>query len=114
VYSTVVGNSADVSANVLIHQASFMFRSAFGSVVAEPLAGGENCGFQGTIDVTSNGGNFSDDSSCEFTNTARCRPRSWTWRRRRSPPHRASRADRRVERHRGDRSATGTLAAAPE
>jgi hypothetical protein len=62
VYSTIVGNSAASSANV-----AGSARSVFGTVVALPLGGGDNCG-PGT--VTSNGWNFSDDASCAFTNAA--------------------------------------------
>jgi hypothetical protein len=66
IYSTVVDNSATVGANVFIHQTTNVFRNSFGSVVARPAGGGENCGFQGGKDVTSSGFNFSDDASCLF------------------------------------------------
>jgi hypothetical protein len=67
IYSTVVDNSATVGANVFVHQSSFIFRNSFGSVVALPQGGGDNCGFQGTPATTSSGYNFSDDDSCNFT-----------------------------------------------
>jgi Putative pectate lyase-like adhesive domain len=69
VYSTVVGNSASIGANLFVHQATHVFRSSFGSVVASPKGGGDNCGFQFAPDATSNGYNFSDDDSCHFTAT---------------------------------------------
>ena len=70
IYSTVVDNSSSVGANIFIHQSTFKFRNSFGSVVAQPAGGGTNCAFQGEPDVTSSGYNFSDDGSCDFTNTA--------------------------------------------
>jgi hypothetical protein len=63
VYSTVAGNSAANSANVASGNLV-----TFGTVVALPLGGGDNCG-PGTP-ATSNGWNFSDDTSCGFTNVA--------------------------------------------
>jgi hypothetical protein len=66
----VVGNTAAIDANIFIKQNVFKLRSVFGSVIADPLGGGTNCGFQGVPSVTSNGDNFSDDSSCLLTNTA--------------------------------------------
>jgi hypothetical protein len=73
-YTTLVGNSAPVGANLEGGLTSF------GSVVALPLGGGENCGtpfpmstaVHNAVATTSNGFNFSDDASCGFaTNTDR-------------------------------------------
>jgi hypothetical protein len=61
VYSTIVSNTSGTSANITAPS-----RTSFGSVVALPLGGGTNCS-AGT--TTSNGWNFSDDTSCGFTNT---------------------------------------------
>jgi hypothetical protein len=66
VYATVAGNNAPVGANVEGNGNGTL--ASFGSVVALPGSGGLNCAdLAGT---TSNGFNFSDDSSCGFTNTA--------------------------------------------
>jgi hypothetical protein len=66
VYSTVVGNSAPSAANVLVNSSAGVLTS-FGSVVTGASGGGSNCGVPST---TSNGYDYSDDSSCGFTNTA--------------------------------------------
>lgn len=63
VYSTVTGNSAQTGANIM----SRNLLTAFGSVVALPN-GGANCVL--SAGSTSNGWNFSDDTSCGFTNVA--------------------------------------------
>jgi len=62
VYATVVGNTAQTGSNV---DSSSAFH-AFGSVVALG-SGGANCTFGST--ATSSGWNFSNDTSCLFTNT---------------------------------------------
>jgi hypothetical protein len=62
VYSTVVGNTAARAANV----AAYTSLTSFGSVVSGPIDS-TNCGGPGTF--TSNGYNFSDDASCNFTGT---------------------------------------------
>jgi hypothetical protein len=62
VYSTVVGNTAARAANVAAYESS----ASFGSVVSGPI-GSANCGGPGTF--ASNGYNFSDDASCNFTGT---------------------------------------------
>jgi predicted outer membrane repeat protein len=64
VYATVVQNTAPTGANILASADTLV---PFGSVVALPQGGGANC----VVDMTtSNGFNFSDDTSCGFTNTA--------------------------------------------
>jgi hypothetical protein len=68
VYTTLVGNSAPIGANL------DGGLSSFGSVVALPLGGGENCGspfpmgnaVHNAATTTSRGFNFSDDASCGF------------------------------------------------
>jgi hypothetical protein len=64
VYVTAVDNSALEGANVAADNEAGI--TSFGSVVAQPLGGGENCSTPAT---TSNGHNFSDDDSCGFTGT---------------------------------------------
>ena len=59
VYSTVVQNSSPSGANVAIDGVLH----SFGSVVALPAGGGENCAVDSSA---SNGYNFSDDASCGF------------------------------------------------
>jgi hypothetical protein len=61
VYSTVVSNSAPIGANVELLGGSGALTS-FATVVALPLGGGANC--TGVVGTTSNGFNFSDDTSC--------------------------------------------------
>jgi predicted outer membrane repeat protein len=65
IYATVVNNTAPTGANIEILQ--FDSLTSFGSVVALPRGGGTNCGFEPPPVTTSNGFNFSDDSSCGFT-----------------------------------------------
>jgi predicted outer membrane repeat protein/parallel beta-helix repeat protein len=60
VYSTVVENTSATGAN--ISDADGV--ASFGSVVALPQGGGENCAFTALV---SNGFNFSDDDSCGLT-----------------------------------------------
>jgi hypothetical protein len=62
VYATVTGNQAQTGANI----DSFNPLTAFGSVVAKPV-GGVDCVLNGA--TSSQGWNFSDDSTCGFTNT---------------------------------------------
>jgi predicted outer membrane repeat protein len=57
VYATVVQNTAPTGANL-----GFLTFAAFGSAVALPQGGGANCSGPGTT----NGFNFTDDSSCGF------------------------------------------------
>jgi predicted outer membrane repeat protein len=61
VYSTVVGNTAGNGANIFADEAI----TSFASVVSGPINSGNCAG--GT--TTSNGYNFSDDASCNFTGT---------------------------------------------
>ena len=61
-YSTVVSNSDATHANLGVIGGL----STFGSVIALPLGGGDNCNIQ-TGGVISNGYNYSDDSSCLLT-----------------------------------------------
>jgi hypothetical protein len=63
VYSTVVDNTAATGANI----ASVATASSFGTVVALPQVG-VNCVLTG-LPLTSHGWNFSDDTTCGFTNT---------------------------------------------
>jgi len=63
VYATVVQNTGVIAANVAAAGGTL---TSFGSVVALPT-GAVNC-FQSA--TTSNGDNFSDDTSCGFTNLA--------------------------------------------
>ena len=63
VYATVTGNQAQTGANI----ASGNPLTAFGSVVAKPV-GGVDCVLTGAA-TSSQGWNFSDDSTCGFTNT---------------------------------------------
>lgn len=66
VYSTIVGNGGGPTANVF---AGGGF-SSFGSIVAQPRgAGAVNCAV-GSPPTTSDGWNYSDDTSCGFTNVA--------------------------------------------
>ncbi len=67
VYATIAGNTAPTGANIEI--IAFDSLTSFGSVVALPLGGGENCNFQPVPVTISNGFNFSDDASCGFTGT---------------------------------------------
>jgi hypothetical protein len=62
VYSTIVDNTAATGANI----ASVATASAFGTVVALPQSG-VNCVLTG-LPLTSHGWNFSDDTTCGFTN----------------------------------------------
>jgi predicted outer membrane repeat protein len=62
-YSTVVQNTAPDDANA---GTVGLFQS-FGSVVALPLGGGDNCFIHPAGMAVSNGYNFSDDTSCKFT-----------------------------------------------
>jgi hypothetical protein len=64
VYSTIVGNSAPDGANVVVNNDTPL--DTFASVVAEPISG-KNCNIDTT---TTHGYNFSDDASCDFTDTA--------------------------------------------
>jgi hypothetical protein len=67
VYSTASGNSAaQGSANIRFNSESADV--AFASVIVDPLGGAANCG--GGAISSSAGDNYSDDSSCGFTNTA--------------------------------------------
>jgi hypothetical protein len=68
VYATVASNTAPTGANIEI--IAFDSLISFGSVVALPQGGGENCNFEESPVTVSNGFNFADDSSCGFTNTA--------------------------------------------
>ena len=61
-YATVVENTAATGASLSIDDFT-----SFGSVVALPQGGGSNCSVNGV--PTSNGFNFSDDTSCGFTGT---------------------------------------------
>lgn len=63
-YSTVVGNSAASSANVqgLSADPQFSVDEVFGSVIADPLGGGGNCGTSQS--GASAGFNVSDDATC--------------------------------------------------
>lgn len=63
VYATLTGNQAQTGANIN----STTQLVAFGSVVALP-SGGADCVLSGPT-TTSNGWNWSDDTSCGFTNT---------------------------------------------
>jgi len=65
VYATVVDNLAGLGANVGVVGTGGTFRS-FGSVVALPRTG-ENCLFSPLASTDSQGFNFSDDTSCDFT-----------------------------------------------
>jgi hypothetical protein len=69
-YSTVVGNSAADDANLqsLSADPEFSEDRVFGTVIAEPLGGGTNCG-PGSDAGASQGYNFSDDDSCNLTAT---------------------------------------------
>jgi hypothetical protein len=67
IYATVVGNSSPSGANIQIDSTDTLV--SFSSVVGTPLGGGDNCHFGGGQSTTSNGYNYSDDSSCGFTNT---------------------------------------------
>ncbi|HSO94891.1 MAG TPA: choice-of-anchor Q domain-containing protein [Acidimicrobiia bacterium] len=58
VYSTVVQNTAANGANL-----GFLTLASFGSAVALPSGGSQNCALPGT----SNGFNFTDDVSCDFS-----------------------------------------------
>jgi hypothetical protein len=62
-YATVVQNTNGIAANVLAFSDGL---NSFGSVVALPQ-GGPNCSLGGS---NSNGFNFSDDATCEFTGAA--------------------------------------------
>lgn len=62
VYATVVDNEASNVANVAGGLVSF------GSVIALPQGGGDNC--TAAAGAVTQGWNFSDDLSCEFTDTA--------------------------------------------
>jgi hypothetical protein len=62
IYATVVGNRVSGAAANLVTPAL----SAFASVVALPIGGTGNC----EAHTTSNGFNFSDDSTCGFTTTS--------------------------------------------
>jgi hypothetical protein len=63
-YSTVVGNTGPEGANVATQsEGEGLF--GFGSVVALPFGGGENCSL--TEATTSLGYNYSDDSSCGYS-----------------------------------------------
>jgi len=64
VYATVAGNTAPTGANIEI--LSFDSLTSFGSVVAQPLGGGANCGFEPTPVTNSNGYNWDTDGSCGF------------------------------------------------
>jgi hypothetical protein len=66
VYSTVVGNTSPLGANVYTFDEASSDLQSFGSVVTNPLGGGDNCAISGG---TSHGYNYSDDSSCGFTAT---------------------------------------------
>jgi hypothetical protein len=63
-YSTVVGNTSPEFANVWLNNDVPL--SSFGSVVTNPLGGGVNCNVDST---SSDGYNYSDDSTCGFTAT---------------------------------------------
>jgi CSLREA domain-containing protein len=61
VYTTMVGNSSPTGANF----SGSLTLNAFGSVIARPLGGGQNCSLNlGT--TVSNGFNHDDDGSCDF------------------------------------------------
>jgi hypothetical protein len=60
-YATIVGNSGPTGANVIGQVTSFA------SAIALHAGGGPNCG---ALKANSNGFNFSDDSSCGFTDDA--------------------------------------------
>lgn len=66
VYSTIAGNNSNTIANLgpnLVQEKGQL--TSFGSVVALPVGGGTNCA--NLAGTTSNGFNFSDDSSCGYT-----------------------------------------------
>jgi hypothetical protein len=64
VYSTIAGNSAPLGANIAVSSTDTL--TSFGSVVALPAGGGDNCSFQIGQSTTSNGHNWDDDGSCGF------------------------------------------------
>jgi hypothetical protein len=65
VYATITGNSAPAGSNIQIGDGTF---TSFGSVVTNPLGGGENCDIAG-VTPNSQGYNYADDTSCGFTAT---------------------------------------------
>jgi hypothetical protein len=65
VYSTVVSNTGEESANIDVSDGSPTQLTSFGSVVALPI-GGPNCDLNGSTTDT-HGFNYSDDGTCGFT-----------------------------------------------
>jgi hypothetical protein len=62
-HATVAGNTAPVGANIQV-QAGGDEMVSFGSVVANPLGGGEDCDLANGVATVSQGSNFSTDASC--------------------------------------------------
>ncbi len=68
VYSTITQNSAVASiggANITVEDPGPL--NLFGTVIAQPLGGAENCLFELEPTTVSSGYNFSDDTSCALT-----------------------------------------------
>jgi hypothetical protein len=65
VYSTITGNSATLGANLTVEDPGPL--NLFGTVIAQPQGGGENCLFEADPTTVSSGYNFSDDASCALT-----------------------------------------------
>jgi len=65
-FATIVGNTGPEGANVGTQSAEEILTS-FGSIIALPAGGGANCSL--TEPTTSAGYNFSDDPSCDLTET---------------------------------------------
>jgi hypothetical protein len=64
VYTDVAGNDAPVGANLRIETSDTL--ESFGSVVATPAGGGQNCSFGQDQSTDSHGYNWDDDGSCGF------------------------------------------------
>jgi hypothetical protein len=67
VYSTLVDNTADAGGNLSGYVGAAAILNIFGTVVASPLGGGDNC--SGFVMKTSNGFNWDDDGTCGFNST---------------------------------------------
>lgn len=64
IHATLVGNEARQGANIAVWEAPL---AAFGSVIAMPAGGGQNCQLDVDGDAAGTGHNFADDASCNFT-----------------------------------------------
>jgi hypothetical protein len=65
VYSTITQNTSSLGANIAVEDPGPL--NLFGTVIAQPLGGGENCLFELDPTTVSSGYNFSDDASCALT-----------------------------------------------